>query len=91
MDRKTRNMALSIKHTEADRLARQLAQKAGETPTQAVVAALRERLEREQVRAPAVDLVTDLRAIGKRVAALPVLDPRRPEEVLGYDEHGLAR
>ncbi len=30
-------------------------------------------------------------AIGKRCASLPVLDPRSPEEILGYDEHGLPR
>jgi len=84
-------MALSIKHPEADRLARQLAQKTGETLTQAVVGALRERLAREQAKTPAVDLVTELRAIGKRVAGMPVLDPRLPDEIIGYDDHGLPR
>ena len=28
---------------------------------------------------------------GERVAALPVLDPRTPEEILDYDERGLPR
>jgi antitoxin VapB len=41
-------MALSIKTDEADRLARRLAQLKGETMTQAVTVALRERLEREE-------------------------------------------
>jgi antitoxin VapB len=84
-------MALSIKHPEADRLARELARKTGETLTQAVVGALRERLVREQAKAPAMDLVTELRAIGKRVAAMSVLDSRTPDEIIGYDEHGLPR
>jgi hypothetical protein len=29
------------------------------------------------------------RQIAQRAAALPVLDPRSPDEILGYDEHGL--
>ena len=40
-------MALSIKTAEADELARSLAQLTGETMTQAVTVALRERLARE--------------------------------------------
>lgn len=41
-------MALSIKTEEADRLARDLSRLTGETVTQAVTVALRERLERER-------------------------------------------
>jgi antitoxin VapB len=41
-------MALSIKTEEADRLARDLARLTGETMTQAVTVALRERLERHR-------------------------------------------
>jgi antitoxin VapB len=41
-------MALSIKTDEADRLARRLAKVTGETMTEAVTVALRERLEREE-------------------------------------------
>ena len=43
-------MALSIKHPEADRLARQLADATGESLTDAIIQALRERLRREQGR-----------------------------------------
>lgn len=43
-------MALSIKAAEADELARSLARLTGETMTEAVTAALRERLARERVR-----------------------------------------
>jgi antitoxin VapB len=48
-------MALSIKDPDADRLARALAERTGETLTEAVINALRERLERE-LRKGAVDL-----------------------------------
>lgn len=43
-------MALSIKTTEADQLARSLAQLTGESMTEAVTVALRERLARERAR-----------------------------------------
>jgi len=85
-------MALSIKHPEADRLARELAKSTGEGLTEAVIAALRERLDRvRKRRRPARRLADELRAIGERVAALPVLDARTSEEILDYDEHGLPR
>lgn len=82
-------MALSIKHPEADRLARELAARTGETLTEAVVIALRERLARQAGRTRVVPLREELAAIRRRCASLPVLDERTPEEILGYDEHGL--
>ncbi|MGA2170805.1 MAG: type II toxin-antitoxin system VapB family antitoxin [Terracidiphilus sp.] len=41
-------MALSIKDEETDRLARELAQRNGETVTMAVKVAVKERLERQE-------------------------------------------
>jgi hypothetical protein len=43
-------IAFSIKTEEADGLARSLARLTGESPTEAVTTALRERLERERAR-----------------------------------------
>jgi antitoxin VapB len=82
-------MALSIKHPEADRLARELAARTGETLTEAVVVALRERLARQTGRNRAVPLREELAEIRRRCASLPLLDDRTPDEILGYDEHGL--
>lgn len=82
-------MALSIKDEEADRLARELARRTGETLTEVVVVALRERLARETGRARAIPLSEELAEIARRCAALPVLDDRSSEEILGYDERGL--
>jgi antitoxin VapB len=82
-------MALSIKHPEADRLARELAAQTGETLTEAVVIALRERLARTAGQARAVPVREELAAIRRRCAALPVVDDRTPDEILGYDENGL--
>jgi antitoxin VapB len=60
-------MALSIKTEEADRLARQLARLTGETMTEAVTAALRERLEREKAaKAADEDLPGQLRELAER-------------------------
>jgi antitoxin VapB len=86
-------MALNIRDPEAQRLARELADATGETMTQAVIEALRDRLERlragraSQRRRRAARLM----AHGKRFAGLPVLDPGAPDELVGYDEVGLPR
>ena len=84
-------MALSIKHPEADRLARELSNYTGEGITEVVLKALRERLQREKGRVRTPNLREELLAIGNRCAALPDLDTRGPDEILGYDEHGLPR
>ena len=82
-------MALSIKDPEADRLARELAARTGETLTEAIVVALRERLARETGRTRSVPLSEELAAIRRRCADLPVLDPRASDALIGYDHRGL--
>ena len=85
-------MALSIKDPEADRLARAVAQRTGETLTQAVINALRERLAREQRKEQAIEsLVEDVMEIGRHCAALPLLDARSADAIIGYDDNGLPR
>ena len=79
-------MALSIKSDEADRLARELSDLTGQSITQAVTAALGERLESERRarrhRRSSADLVAEF-------GRLQVLDRRTAEEILGYDRNGL--
>ena len=84
-------MALSIKDPDADRLARELAARTGETLTEAIVTSLRERLERERKKARRGGLAEDLGEIGRRCASLPLLDKRTADEILGYDRLGLPR
>jgi antitoxin VapB len=84
-------MALNIKHPDADRLARKLAAQTGESLTDAVLNALRERLRREEARRKAPSLRRELAKIRARCSALPVLDRRTADEIVGYDEHGLPR
>jgi antitoxin VapB len=63
-------VALSIKTEEADGLARRLAKLTGETMTEAVTIALRERLMREETRrAAAENLPARLAAFAERVRA----------------------
>jgi antitoxin VapB len=72
-------MALSIKTDEADQLARTLARLTGETMTQAVTKALRERLERERERRqPTRDLPDRLAALVERLGS-------------GYDRRPVSR
>jgi len=82
-------VSLSIKHPDADKLARRLAEITGQSITAAVVTSLREQLRRETGRASAHRLGDELRAIGNRCAALPDYDKRTPEEIIGFDEHGI--
>ena len=82
-------MALSIKHPQADQLARKLAGVTGLSLTDAILHALREQLQRETGRSRVSTLAEDIRAISNRCAALPDIDSRSPEEILGFDEHGL--
>ena len=85
-------MALSIKDPITERLARDLARRTGETITDATRRALEERLQRVGTDSRKSRLLLeDLAAIRKRCAKLPVLDGRSPEELVGYDEHGLPR
>ena len=82
-------MALSIKNPEADQLARALAGVTGLSITDAILKALREQLERESGRSRVSGLGADLRAISDRCGALPDLDARSCEDIIGFDEHGL--
>lgn len=84
-------MALSLKDPEADRLARAVAERTGETLTGAIVVALRERLARLRARPRRRPLSEELREIGRRCAALPTIDDRSDDEILGYDDRGLPR
>ena len=83
-------MPISIKAPEADRLARELAAVTGETITDAVIVAMRERLAREERKqASRGQLIDDLMAIARHCSSLPVLDNRTEDEIMGWDENGL--
>ena len=84
-------MPLNIKSQPAEHAVRELAALTGESVTTAVQRAAEERLTRLRRTRPRGNLAAELMEIGRRCAALPDLDPRTPEDIIGYDEHGAPR
>jgi antitoxin VapB len=82
-------MALSIKSIETEHLAREVAAKTGESLTGAIQKALEERLERLNNNRRSRALAAQIDDILQRVDAMPDLDARTPDEIIGYDEDGL--
>jgi antitoxin VapB len=82
-------MALSIKNEAVDRLARELAETTGETVTEAIRVAIEERLRRARGTKSTDSLQEELATIRRRCSRLPILDPRSPDEILGYDDRGV--
>lgn len=80
-------MALNIKSSRADRLARELAAATGETITTAVTVALAERLARVRC-GPDSARDAELNAIWKRASRIPPIDSRSDDEILGYNDIG---
>jgi antitoxin VapB len=82
-------MALSIKNTRAERLAKELARESGTTVTSSVIDALEQALLRVRGRKTAPSVRDAILEVSERCAALPDLDTRPPEEILGYDQRGV--
>lgn len=82
-------MALNIRNPEAEKLAAALARLTGETKTDAVTKALRDRLTRLRRERARRRLADELDEIALHCAALPVTDQRSEAEILGYDERGI--
>lgn len=85
---KDAHMALSIKNVEAERLARELAKERGTTVTGAIIGALEEALRRTRGGRVAPSIREAILEISDRCAALPDIDTRPTDEILGYDERG---
>jgi antitoxin VapB len=84
-------MPLSIKNGETERLARLVARETGESLTEAIQKALQERWERLKARRRNQVLAGQVEDLLRRVDALPTIDSRPEDEILGYDEHGMPR
>lgn len=82
-------MALNIKNEETHRLVLALAEETGESLTEAVTVAVRERLESLQRRQRRREVVQAVREIQEFVERLPDRDTRAAEEIIGYDDRGL--
>lgn len=82
-------MPLSIRNPQTEKLARELADRTGESLTEAKTVALRERLDsvrRESTRGRARQRAERLLA---EFDLLPDLDSRTFDEILAYDDRGL--
>jgi antitoxin VapB len=83
-------MSLNIKDPEAHQLAQRLAAETGETMTQAVTLALREKLSRVRRARRSGATADELRAIAKRFRS-HLKGPVEDHGTLLYDEKGLPR
>jgi antitoxin VapB len=81
-------MSLNIKDPEAHQLAQELSKATGETMTEAVTVALRERIARLRRSRKADATAAELLAIGTRCAASLKCRPVDHATLL-YDENGL--
>ena len=85
----TSSMPISIKNPETEHLARELARETGESITEVITKSLQDRLQRIRGRRHVRSLPEQVEDILKRLDALPRLDTRSDDEILGYDEFGV--
>lgn len=84
-------MALNIRNPETERLAQALSHLTGESKTEAVTRALRDRLARVRRERSRRRLADELDEIAQHCSKLTVRDGRAPDDILGYDANGLPR
>jgi antitoxin VapB len=84
-------MALSIKNKEVEQKARRLAFLTGKP----ITAALNDSLDLSLLRqhnvktpSPTEELWAKVQEIQREVSAMPTLDNRTPDEIIGYNEFG---
>jgi antitoxin VapB len=77
-------MPISINNAETEELARELAKATGETITEVIRKSLQDRLQRVRGRRHARGLPEEVADILQRMDALPTLDERTEDAILGY-------
>jgi antitoxin VapB len=78
-----------IKDEEADRMIRQLAERTGETITDAVKKAVAQRLERVPLSEQEIaERTRRIEVILARADAMPTVDHRSADEIIGYNDRG---
>jgi antitoxin VapB len=80
-------MSFEIRSPKAVALARELASATGEDIETAVERAIVERLARLPHRLPA-ERSAEIDVLFDRLARMPILDDRSPDEIIGYGPHG---
>lgn len=83
---------------DVEAVARQLSSFTGQSIDDVVREAIEARARAAGVQLPSPprrktveERIAGMRAISDRCAALPVLDDRTPDEIIGYDEFGVPR
>lgn len=82
-------MAILIKDREADHLIRALAERTGESITDAVKQAVRERLK--NLPPSEIEIAERRRKLDALIARgreMPIVDDRTPDEIIGYNKLG---
>jgi antitoxin VapB len=91
-------MALNIKSRETERIVRELAKRTGLSITEAVHQAAAEKLRAMEAASEARlasmtpaqrEKRRKIEVICNRAAALPILDKRSADEIIGYDKKGV--
>jgi hypothetical protein len=81
-------MHLLIESPEFEAAVRELSSVTGETEDRSVEIAVKERLDRVTQR-KGREMLERIRPILNRISAMPELDPRPIDEILGYNEFGM--
>ena len=84
--RREEGMALNIKSPETERVVRELARRTGLSITEAVHQVALEKLR--SIDASREARKAAMRAIIEKARAIPNLDPRTDDEILGYNDRG---
>ena len=80
--------SLNIKNPEVQRAAARLAELQGTTITAAVLNAVRAELIRREAHQRARNEVQRMEECARRISALPLLDTRSEDAILGYGPEG---
>ncbi|WP_293874273.1 MULTISPECIES: type II toxin-antitoxin system VapB family antitoxin [unclassified Sphingomonas] len=82
-------MGINIKHDAYEQAIRELAASRGLSLTDAIGMAVCNELQRDREAERKAGFMARVREAQAIFAAAPMIDPRTPDEILGYDENGL--
>jgi antitoxin VapB len=90
-------MSTNLIDSDTERLAQKIANVTGKSIRTVVREAITAKAEAagilvtKNAKYSSKELIARMRALSDHCAALPVLDPRPPDEIVGYDEFGIPR
>jgi antitoxin VapB len=82
-------MGVSIKSAEAERKLRRVSRLLGKSMTATVIELADNKLREIDAKKDRERKLRKVEEIVRRIKALPVLDDRTPDEILGYNKDGL--